>query len=455
MKRSSKHHSRLCHLSCAHHAGAASGYESNPEDRVSTIVPAPALNQDTPPHGRPGVGGPTSWPHDERQARAQHEDAPPEGSAGELSGYGFYRLRSAHYDEIYFSPHMDDAVYSCGGQILLQRAEHKRVLIITVFGTGESDGDEHAGDLFRDTAQRKREELAAMEKLDADFLFLNLPDALHRRHSPGEFMRMCLPFLPLISEDVSELLVTSVEALVRRLLLPNGQLYFPLGVGSHPDHRLVFDVGRHLNATGKYRVSFYEDVAYVHVRGMREDRLRCLGYEVRLPFFAFVLGVHRFIFRRAPKWQGILWWPGLFTFLLVRWLIQRTTGLADRRPEERDPRVEERDITSAVEKKVEAMRAYATQTEYFFSTGEAMFQDLVRSEERFVERYWSFPSTSNERLLGDEHARVRAELRKVESLLRELQTGEAVALQGVAARERTTAAKAKRLGFSFKRARSR
>lgn len=423
---------------------------------MSNNVPAPAPNQDTPPHGRPGVRGQSPWERDDEiKTRAQHESAPSESAAPELSAYNFYRLRSAHYDEIYFSPHMDDVVFSCGGQILLQRAEHKRVLIITIFGTGGSEGEEHAGDLFRDTAQRKREELAAMERLDADFLFLNLPDALHRSHSAGEFVRMCFPFLPLISEDVSELLVTSVEALVRRLLLPNGRLYFPLAVGSHPDHRLVFDVGRHLNATGKYRVSFYEDVAYVHVQGMREDRLRCLGYDVPFPFFPFVLGVHRFVFRRAPKWKGLLWWPSLFAFMVVRWLVQRTTGLADRRPEERDPRVEERDITSTVASKVEAMRAYATQMEYFFSTGEKMFEDLLRSGDRYVERYWSFPSASNERLLGEEDERIHAELRKVESLLSKLQTGEAVALQGVAARERTTSAKTKRLSFTFRRGRSR
>lgn len=331
--------------------------------------------------------------------------------------YNFYRLRSSSYDAIYLSPHLDDAVYSCGGQMLLQRAENKRVLVITVFGNGSDREPGPAGDRFRDFAERKREELAAMNLLDVDFLFLNLPDALHRRHSAREVVRICLPFLPLASRVTEQHVLPTLEALSERLLAPSGMLFFPLGVGSHPDHRLVFDAGRTLHARAKYAVCFYEDVAYVHVKGMLEDRLRSLGMKVNLPFFSFVRGVHGFFLRRAAAWQRWFSWPLLFAFLLLRSVLQATTGLADRRPWEGDLSPVERDITNTVRAKVAAMRAYTTQTEYFFSAGEALLRDLRRSGQRFVERYWHFPAP---RLVAatTPPSHFDAEARKVDALLR-------------------------------------
>src|SRR5690606_37710466 len=121
-------------------------------------------------------------------------------------------------------------------------------------------------------------------------------------------------------------------------------------------------------------------------------------------------------YRHAPRWQQLVGWPPGFLFLLVRWLLQRITGLVDRHPEESDPTVSECDITSTIQAKAAAMRGYTTQTEWAFPPGDALLAGLVRSGDRFVERYWTFPEPLRTRAPTPPSSSWHAELRKVEAL---------------------------------------
>src|SRR5690349_5459067 len=169
--------------------------------------------------------------------------------------------RHERYDEIYISPHMDDAAYSCGGRILQSRAQGKTVLVVTVFGNGKAELDAGDTGTFSDYGKRLQEELAVMARLDADLIFLNAPELIFRKNSVATIVRYALPFLPLTSPTHDELFATLLE-LVEARLAPSGQLFFPLAVGFHPDHRILFDVGRSLHSLARYRITFYEDVPY-------------------------------------------------------------------------------------------------------------------------------------------------------------------------------------------------
>jgi len=336
--------------------------------------------------------------------------------------YPWYRLRSAHYDAIYVSPHLDDAIYSCGGQIALQRAAGQRVLIVTVFGHG--DFPAHGPGVFRDYQKRRLEEQAALERLDADGLWLNYADMLVRPKSLVELVRYTLPFSPL-SGALRNRIEAALYALFTRLLAAAGQLYVPLAVGAHPDHRLVFEAVRAMSSRARaWRELFYEDVPYAQVPAVRADRLHYLGLSRPRSSTSALHAVREtraFWFAHAPTWQR----PMLSLLVGAHWALSRALfRLFGRRDAIADEcKLSERPIDPVIDGKVAAMRAYASQTAYFFPAGEAIYDALVRSEGHYVERYWQLVEpTHRTTVKAEPDLPLERELARVDQLLRELQS---------------------------------
>lgn len=306
--------------------------------------------------------------------------------------YAWYRMRSTQYDAIYVSPHMDDAVYSCGGQIALARSSGARVLIVTVFGHGASD--ERGAGVFRDYSVRKREEQAAAARLDVDHLWLNYPDLLVRPKRVSELARFALPFVSVGSVALLGPLAASLEALSARLLGPRGRVFFPLAIGAHPDHRVVFEAAQRVLARSALEHAFFEDVPYAQVPALREERLLYLGLG-ELPSARGALQAigetTNFVFANAPAWQRQL------AALVVggHWLVTRALFRLLRSPARPPWALREQIIDDVVADKVAAMRAYQTQTDYFYPAGEAIYETLVRSGGHYVERCWS-PRAGNQ-----------------------------------------------------------
>ncbi len=336
--------------------------------------------------------------------------------------YASYRVRRARYDQIYVSPHMDDAIYSCGGQIALARAQGVHVLVVTLFGDGA--GAARGRGVFGDHAQRLREERAAMERLDLDHLWLDFPDVLIRPKRLRELARYALPNLPLAPSELHARLYAALEALCVRLLALEGHVFFPLAIGFHPDHRLAFEVGRALQAATALPISFYEDVPYAHVDALRAERLRQLGL-VETAGLVQTAGrallpaareIHAFAFAQATPWQRRLAAPVVCAHLAI----MRALARLSRRAAAPAGELVEREIDAAVELKVAAMRDYETQTAFFFPAGDAIYDALVRVGGAFVERTWRLPPAAGTppRFANDFHAeRARA---NVDALLREL-----------------------------------
>lgn len=320
--------------------------------------------------------------------------------------YPWARVRSQRYDELYVSPHMDDAIYSCGGRIAQRRAEGARILVVTVFGNGRDD-DAGKG-VFGDIAQRKREERAAMDVLDIDHVWLNLPDLLVRPFSPGLLARSAIPFLPLGPIPLQRQLASSVAALRARLAPSPARVYFPLGVGAHPDHRLVFEVGAAL--AEEPCVWFYEDVPYAQVRALREERLHQLGLAPATLRWRAVPETYAFMTTPAPRWQRpLLFGPVVAHWLAVQALSRLRSGTASARAED------VLDISPVIARKVAAMRAYATQTALFYPPGDAIHDALPRVGERYVERSWQLSGLAS--ALAPDAASVRREAALLERAL--------------------------------------
>ncbi len=193
-------------------------------------------------------------------------------------------------NHVYLSPHLDDAVLSCGGAIHHHTAAGEPVLVITIFA-GEYTGDrpspfarvQHGywGDPLRPMTLRTAEDTAALASLGAEGRHLDYLDAIYRTGPDGEWLypseetlwgEIC-PSDPLAQDGTQAL----AGHLTRLMPAKDGSLvYAPLGVGRHVDHQVVHVAARSLLDLG-YRLSFYEDYPYAEKRGASKSALIAAG----------------------------------------------------------------------------------------------------------------------------------------------------------------------------------
>lgn len=186
------------------------------------------------------------------------------------------------YNHIYLSPHLDDAVLSCGGAILLARQRGERVLVVTLctaapapegpFSTLAREFHHHWGlQPEQVVAARLREDAAAMERLGADFLWAGFLDAIYRAPdaytSRESLFGTPTPGDPLLSE-----LTHFIAALRGRA--PHATMHTPLGVGFHVDHQITHEA----TMAGGENVLFYEDFPYSAYPGAVQRRLSALRH---------------------------------------------------------------------------------------------------------------------------------------------------------------------------------
>lgn len=191
------------------------------------------------------------------------------------------------------SPHPDDAVLSCGGLLSRWRAEGRLVRVITVFAGSPPPKEELSplaqllhqawGDLPDPMAHRRREDIRATRVLRLSSRRWTYRDAIYRHPAYDSFDA-------LFGEPAEE------EALERTLrqrcrMLRADLLLFPLAVGHHVDHQVLFRVGQAVGKAGR-AVAFYEDLPYTAWEGGPETRLA----EVGQPLFPEVVEV-------------TAWWP--------------------------------------------------------------------------------------------------------------------------------------------------
>ena len=178
----------------------------------------------------------------------------------------------------------------------------------------------------------------------------------------------------------------------------------------------------------RWSEQFYEDVPYAQVPAVRADRLHYLGLSAaRAALGTSALRAVRetraFWFAHAPAWQR----PILSLLVGAHWAVSRALfRLFGRRDALADERaLSELAIDSVIDDKVAAMRAYATQTAYFFPAGDAIYGALVRSRGHYVERYWKLPEpTARTQVKAQPDLPLEQELARVDRLLAELRLRE-------------------------------
>jgi LmbE family N-acetylglucosaminyl deacetylase len=167
----------------------------------------------------------------------------------------------------YLSPHLDDAVFSCGGLIWEQASRGEEVQVWTVFA-----GDPPACPLSayarglharwgagpQAVRLRREEDRRACRRLGAAFRHLPFPDVIYRR-DPEDGK-------PLVNSDADLFRdlpageTYLVDQLGRQLaeLPPAARLVCPLALGNHLDHQLVREAAEGIGRPPWY----YADLPY-------------------------------------------------------------------------------------------------------------------------------------------------------------------------------------------------
>lgn len=154
------------------------------------------------------------------------------------------------------SPHIDDAWFDLGGSIHEWHKAGDAVKVIDVFSVQSwaINSDASPSQVGR---IRRREERLNARRDGVSLEFLDLPEAP---------LRGCeLKFPDEINWSRDHQLLNGMIAVLRKLEVSSGTIYFPLGIGGHVDHLLAREafttLRPHFFALG-VDVVFYEDLPY-------------------------------------------------------------------------------------------------------------------------------------------------------------------------------------------------
>lgn len=183
---------------------------------------------------------------------------------------------------LFISPHLDDAVLSCGGLIhqLTSNGTHCTNITITA---GIPDKDTSSGlmdevqsqwemvDPIEAVKARLLEDISANELLGSIPIHLNNLDLIYRMDDHGHPLYNDI-YLPLHSSETN--LHKTIANELASYINPADTVIFPLSIGDHIDHVIAYEASKQINA----KVLYYIDVPYFF-RGNEEYTTRVSAFE--------------------------------------------------------------------------------------------------------------------------------------------------------------------------------
>ncbi|MCS6964342.1 PIG-L deacetylase family protein [Thermoflexus sp.] len=173
------------------------------------------------------------------------------------------------------SPHLDDAVLSCGGTLHRARREGHPVEVITVFAGDPLLPLPPFAQVLHDLwgggenamAMRRAEDGQALALLQATPIHWGFPDTIYRRDARGQ--PLCLDredlFRPPHPDEAAW--IERIQEALAALPWEEGDLLLaPLALGGHVDHRLVRMAVEGWRCSG-ILWGFYEDFPYAEWEG--------------------------------------------------------------------------------------------------------------------------------------------------------------------------------------------
>jgi LmbE family N-acetylglucosaminyl deacetylase len=149
---------------------------------------------------------------------------------------------------LYLSPHLDDAVFSCGGLMAMQDARGEPISVLTVFAGDPPDyrisplaAELHArwGKAGPPIAMRRAEDRLACARLGASVVHLDYADAIYRADEAGRplYTNEEALFGPHDSSETQ--LIEALQESLREMGSSQATIYCPLGYAGHVDHRIT------------------------------------------------------------------------------------------------------------------------------------------------------------------------------------------------------------------------
>ena len=301
------------------------------------------------------------------------------------------------YRAVIVSPHLDDAVFSCGGTIA-KLVKEGPVLVLNLFTRYLSDVKIRGVVLGE---ERYKEEADAARFLGYESRNLGELDVSFRREA---YKKLGNIFRPPVAEDMEWLPTLREKVFTVLSGLDYEQLYVPLGIGWHVDHiltHLLFEP-----RAGDANLLYYEDAPYCCIPHSTRYRLNELATYPRAPNDLSL----------APSNELRAWWQSAMSYAgttlmknLEPWIVrqfavpvvsfylyrlmamhrQRESSAPKRRME---PLV--MPIAGQFDSKVQAMALYSSQFREFFSSPEDCVATLMAYADRTqggagpLERYW-------------------------------------------------------------------
>lgn len=169
---------------------------------------------------------------------------------------------------IYLSPHLDDAVFSCGGIISRQVAAGETVEVWSFFTADPPQGAltpfaqllHHRWKGAQNPYEiRRKEDIAACTLLSVDWRHFDYLDCIYRKYpeSGNPLVRNKHDLFTPSHERETDLINELVERVKEQLPIQD-VLVIPLGVGTHIDHLLIREVAELL----PNRKIYYPDFPY-------------------------------------------------------------------------------------------------------------------------------------------------------------------------------------------------
>jgi LmbE family N-acetylglucosaminyl deacetylase len=149
---------------------------------------------------------------------------------------------------LFISPHLDDAVLSCGGFVSKATASGDQVVIATVFAGQPGSLPPLAMTLHErwgineNIEQRKAEDAAACDAIGATFRHLGFQDAIYRSsENDGRARYESIASLYGEYDPGDESMLAEIVVKLRELVreLRPGAVYGPAAIGDHVDHMLT------------------------------------------------------------------------------------------------------------------------------------------------------------------------------------------------------------------------
>jgi LmbE family N-acetylglucosaminyl deacetylase len=289
-----------------------------------------------------------------------------------------------HCDTLFLSPHLDDAVLSCSLKILHELKAGHAVKTATLFSGAWPkifEADFYAG--------RRAEDVAALRCLGTDEpIWLGFSDAIFRSARYWGFSK-------IVTGDYirEQKLLDQIAVKLRSLYddLKPKEVFLPLAVGTHIDHRLTFKMWSRLPSDAK--VVFYEDRPYSFLAGSVSLRLKEIGAGIEGNGDTYIAG-------KPQDWARELHSIAMYRNVLkdeyqrARYAAQLAKTVAGKDGIKLKAEVSRTDSTQELEQIVKAIAAYKSQIGMLYGSIKILqdessaYAQTLDSSAAYAERYW-------------------------------------------------------------------